>query len=111
MASLTIAQALELAVQQHRAGRLSEAKSLYRQILSYDPQQPDALHLLGVLTGEEGDRNTAEQLIHQAIQIRPKTAVYHQNLGKLLKEMSRPQEALEAYSHAAEFDPTSAEAF
>jgi protein O-GlcNAc transferase len=111
MASLTIAQALELAVQQHLAGRLSEAKSLYGQILSYEPRQPDALHLLGMIHGEEGERTAGERMIREAIQIRPNAAAYHQNLGKLLKEMGRLEESLASYSHAAKLDPNSGEAF
>ena len=45
--TLTIQQALDLAVQHHTAGRLSDAESIYQQILRSDPNQPIALHLLG----------------------------------------------------------------
>jgi predicted O-linked N-acetylglucosamine transferase (SPINDLY family) len=107
---LTLPQALELAVQHHRAGRRAEAKSLYQQILSQHVQQPDALHLLGILCGEERDIPTAERLIRQAIQVRPTATNYYQSLGKLLKESRRPQEALPAYLKAVEFAPNSPEA-
>jgi len=46
--TFTIAQALELALGHHQAGRLGEAESLYRQVLAVEPRHPDALHLLGV---------------------------------------------------------------
>ena len=47
--TLTIEQALDLAVQHHNAGRLPEAEYVYQQILHADPNQPVALHLLGVI--------------------------------------------------------------
>ena len=44
--SLTIQQAIDLAVQHHNAGRLPEAENIYQQILQTNPDQPVALHLL-----------------------------------------------------------------
>ncbi|MBI3709750.1 MAG: tetratricopeptide repeat protein, partial [Proteobacteria bacterium] len=39
----------------HRAGRLAEAAALYRQVLEGQPDNVDALNLLGVLTAQGGD--------------------------------------------------------
>ncbi len=36
------------AFKHHQAGELAAAARLYQQILSREPEQPDALHLLGV---------------------------------------------------------------
>ena len=47
--TLTIQQALDLALQHHTAGRLSQAENIYQQILQSHPDQPHALHLLGGL--------------------------------------------------------------
>ena len=52
--TLTIQQALELAVQHHTAGRLSQAENIYQQILQSDPNQPVALHLTGVIAHQAG---------------------------------------------------------
>ncbi len=41
--------ALRAAIQHHQAGRLGQAEALYRQVLQAQPQNPDALHLLGVI--------------------------------------------------------------
>ena len=46
---MTIAQAFQLGLQQHRAGRLAEAESYYRQILAAVPSHSDALHHLGII--------------------------------------------------------------
>ena len=51
---LTMLQALDVAVKHHAAGRLPEAESIYQQILQTDPNQPIALHLLGVIANQVG---------------------------------------------------------
>jgi Flp pilus assembly protein TadD/2-polyprenyl-3-methyl-5-hydroxy-6-metoxy-1,4-benzoquinol methylase len=46
---ITIEQALQRAVEAHKAGKLQEAESLYRDILQTQPNHPDANHNLGVM--------------------------------------------------------------
>ena len=52
MTPITIEQAIEIALAHHRAGRLAEAETLYRQVLSLVPGHAEVLHLLGVLAGQ-----------------------------------------------------------
>jgi hypothetical protein len=42
---------LTLAIKHHQAGSLPQAEKIYRQILEANPSHPDALHLLGAITG------------------------------------------------------------
>ena len=42
-------KALDLALQHHAAGRVSQAEHIYKQVLKIDPNQPAALHFLGVV--------------------------------------------------------------
>ena len=64
--TLTMQQALDLAIQHHTAGRLSQAESIYQQILQSNPEQPTALHLLGVIAHQRGENNKAVELITSA---------------------------------------------
>ncbi len=73
-------------VEHHQAGRLLAAESVYRQILTENPQDFDALHLLGVIMQETGQPESAVELIKQAIQIKPEFAPAHSNLGNALEE-------------------------
>ena len=86
---MTLEQTLQLALENHQAGRLPQAEQLYRQVLAADPRQPDALHLLGVLAQQSGKLDAAIQLIIRAIAIRP-DAVYHTNLGEALRRRKAP---------------------
>ncbi len=50
----TIPEALAVAIEHHRAGRLREAETIYRQILAADPNHLDAWHLLGLIACQVG---------------------------------------------------------
>ena len=81
--TLTIQQAIDLAVQHHNAGRLPEAENIYQQILQSEPNHPTALHLLGVIAHQVGKHETAVDLITKALAIKPEN----------LNVVDRPEEA------------------
>ena len=90
---LSLAQALALAVKQHQQGDLFQAEQLYRQILQVDPQQIDALHLLGLIAHQTGRPAEAVASIRRALQLRPDFADAHYNLGQVLQRLGKPAEA------------------
>ena len=77
--TLTIQQAIDLAVQHHNAVRLPEAENIYQQILQTNPDQPVALHLLGVIAHQVGKNDVAVDLITRALAIKPDYAEAHSN--------------------------------
>lgn len=99
---------MQLAIQQHQAGRFAEAEQIYRQVLAERPNYGDALHLLGTLCAQRGDFDTAVDLIGRAVTANPKVAVYQSNLGNALREMGKPKEAIAAYLEVLRLDPTAA---
>lgn len=106
----SIADAMAAAVAHHGADRLAEAEALYHAVLREHPDQPDALHLLGVLTHQRGDAARAEALIRRAIALNPNAPMFYNNLGKVLGERGDQAAALESYRHAIELAPDYAEA-
>ena len=110
MSSLTLQQALGLALEQHRAGRLAAAEEIYRQVLGQQPDHPDALHMLGVLAHQVGRHAAAVDLIRRAIALNPSVAEYHHNLGTALRRHGRPDDAAAACRRALEIRPDYAEA-
>jgi len=98
-------QMLALAVQKHNAGQLAEAEELYRQVLEAQPDQPDALHLLGVLSEQTGNSVLAEELISKALVLRPNFADALSNLGNVLRKLGRPADAVISYQKALELQP------
>ena len=101
----TISEALAIALSHHQAGRLQAAEEIYRRILQAEPDQPDALHFLGVLTAQLGRRQEAVDYILRAIAARPDAAPYHLNLGLAYQESGKLHEAVAAYRRALELQP------
>ena len=109
--TLSLQQALDLALQHHTAGRLSDAETIYQQILQTDPDQPIALHLLGVIAHQVGKNDKAVDLITKALAIIPDVADAHNNLGLAFQELGKLHDALTNYRKALAIRPDFAEAF
>ena len=105
---LTIQQTIDLAKQHHTAGCLSEAEGLYQQVLQADPNQPVALHLLGVIAHQAGKNDSAVDLITKALAIKPDYAEAHSNLGIALTELGKLDEAVASYHKALAIKPDDA---
>jgi predicted O-linked N-acetylglucosamine transferase (SPINDLY family) len=105
MAFLTPLQIFELARQHRQAGRLAEAEELYLRLLSLQPNNPDILHLLGLVAHQRGALDSAVQWIRRAIAVAPSVVSFHNNLGNALKDQGSLEEAVEAYRHAIRLGP------
>ena len=84
---------------------MPEAESLYRQILDMEPDNPYALHLLGVVHYQRGENPIAAELIRRAIQFKSDIADFHSNLGAILMPMGRIEEAADALQKALALNP------
>lgn len=91
-----IQQTFMAAFQAHQTGRLDAAEAGYVQVLQVQPNHADALHFLGVLNGQIGRFDQAEQLIRQAIAVRP-VPNFLENLGFALMNQGKGEEATEVY--------------
>jgi tetratricopeptide (TPR) repeat protein len=67
---------LRLALQSFAAGRIDEARDSCREILRAAPDQAGALHLLGVIAHNRGDRSEAFELLRRAAESPDTTALY-----------------------------------
>lgn len=75
---------------QHQRGLLHEAEFGYRSILADDPNNPDALHLLGVLSFQRGDASEAAELIGRAVSFNPRVAEYYVSLSEVYRGLGQP---------------------
>jgi Flp pilus assembly protein TadD len=97
---MTTQQAVKLAVEHHSALRFDEAELICRQILTKEPNQPDALHLLGVIALQSKRLDEAMELIQRALAIRPDAAEYHNSLGNVLVQKDLLDDAIVAFRRA-----------
>jgi len=97
------------ALQHHAAGRLGNAQALYRGILARDPDHADSLHLLGLLTSEQGNPAEGAAMIRRAVALAPGRAPYHNNLALSYRLLGRGEDAVREYRTALTLRPQSAE--
>jgi protein O-GlcNAc transferase len=96
---------LDDAVQLHLSGRLDEAESAYRRILSNQPDNPDALHLLGVIAYQRKRHEEAIDLITRAVALGNKVPEYRNNLGNAYLAQGLLDEAEACYRKALKLNP------
>jgi tetratricopeptide (TPR) repeat protein len=109
--NVTIQESLNLGLQHHQAGRLPAAEKLYRQILAQDPNQPDALHLLGIIAQAVGRHDLAVELLDKAIARDPNRAEFHGTLGLVRAEQRRFDESIAEYRKAIALKPELTQAY
>ncbi|WP_126226958.1 tetratricopeptide repeat protein [Burkholderia ambifaria] len=100
---------LRAALAHHEAGRLGEAKTLYDAILHAKPGQPDAMHFLGLLACQLKQYDAGLALMERSLAARP-DASYFNNLGNMLRECGRLDDAIAHYRRAVALRPDYPEA-
>jgi tetratricopeptide (TPR) repeat protein len=99
--SLMLKDSIEL----HRLGRLDEAEQGYREHLEGQPDDADALHLLGLLRHQRGASAEAEDLLNRAHALAPEIAGIELTLGTLRFQAGDFDAARSHYEKALELDP------
>lgn len=101
----TLSEALAIAMGHHRSGRLELAEEIYRRILAIEPNQPDALHLTGLVAHHRGRSAEAIDWMRRAIALDPGQADYHNNLADANRALGRLDDATAGFRRAVELRP------
>ena len=99
------ARTLDEAVAHHQSGDRERAESIYREIITRDPRQADALHLLGVAAHQSGHNEAAIGHITRAIAINPNASLYYSNLGAAYKAHGDLESAANCFREAVRISP------
>jgi protein O-GlcNAc transferase len=102
---IDLADSLRRGMAAHNAGHVAASEFWYRQVLTADPGQLDALLLLGVAGMQQGRLAEAERLIGRLIAINSRVALAYSTLGDCLRSLNRPGDALANYDRALSLDP------
>jgi predicted O-linked N-acetylglucosamine transferase (SPINDLY family) len=100
-----IDELLTAAVGAYTAQRFAEAQFICGQVLTFQPDNFDALSLLGISQLDAGDKDIAEATLKRALSIEPRSAEAHCNYGVALFELKRFEEARDAYEQAVKLKP------
>ncbi len=98
------------AIAMHQAGQLGQATLLYELILREKPDNPDALHLLGIAHHQQGNHARAAELISRAVALRPSMALFHANLAEVYRALGQLERAAGAARTALRLAPDYPEA-
>ena len=96
-----IVQAMEAV----RSGDDAGAEKIYRKVLRSDPENVDALRLLGVLKAKQDQYNDAEALFRRAIELAPDYWTAWINFGTALNEQQKFDKADQAFRRALQIKP------
>ncbi|MGI0490059.1 tetratricopeptide repeat protein [Pantanalinema rosaneae CENA516] len=101
----TIAELLATAIKLHQTGQLVAAEQLYRQVLHQQPDQPNALYLLGLVAQQTGQVTAAIAWYRRALTAQPNFPDAHINLGAALQQQGSLTAAIEHYHAALRLQP------
>jgi tetratricopeptide (TPR) repeat protein len=89
----------------HRRGDFSGALAAYQQALGADPGNVDALRLSALAHSALGHGQEAERAARQAVRLAPEFSRAWNDLGAVLQELDRAEDAVEAFARAARLRP------
>jgi predicted TPR repeat methyltransferase len=107
---VTVAEAIQTAIELHQRGQVEQAAVLYRAVLATVPEQVDALHFLGLAEHQCGRSVEALGLMGRAVEQAPAHPDLRNNRGNVLKALGRLDEAEADYRAALAVRPGDASA-
>lgn len=90
------------------AGRYDAAERMLGHILAVAPEQPETLHMMGLIAHRRGDGATAMRLMEQAVSRGSTRPVHWRNLSEVCRVNVRLDRALTAARRAIALDPAEA---
>src|SRR5437762_12215752 len=99
----------QTAMSAHRAGRISDAEALCRQILDHDAHFARAWELLGIISQQQGDWERAVEYIEHAIRLEPRWPGFYHDLGTVLSSIHQYRAAEQALRVALSMMPQNVE--
>ena len=105
--SATSDPSLSSAFELHQLGRVSEAIQAYRDLLSREPNNATALHLLGIALIQLARADEAIPPLQQAVTLAPDEAEYHAGLARAHHALGAHGQAVTSMQRAVELAPES----
>jgi tetratricopeptide (TPR) repeat protein len=90
-------------------GSFHEAEKQYRTILNKNPDNHKVLLAMTLAALQQNKLTEAIQCMQKAVKIAPEIALYHRNLGELLRRVGQWDAAIESHKIAINLEPHSAE--
>ncbi len=99
------AQLVNEALSFHQQGRIAEAEALYKSALNINPNDFDALHMLGIVHAQRGQFADAENCLRKALAVDKSVLPCWHNYGTILAKLKRFDESVASYQSALKLNP------
>ena len=83
----------------HNAGKIQEAKNLYKKILGENPDDSEVLNLIGICEYQNEDFESAQKYVTEALTIRPKH-YYYETLAQIYAQQNNIEQELKTLLEA-----------
>ncbi len=104
-ATISVRDAISLAMQRYESGDLVDAAHIYQAILEVYPEEVDALHFLGITEHQLGRSDLALSHLDRALALVSDSTVILNNRGNVLRSLGRLDEAEADYRRALDLCP------
>lgn len=94
-----------MALNEHEAGNLPAAASLYHKLLKNESGQIDVICLLGILYLQQENLDRASEYIQKTLLVNPVHLTAYNYLGTIQKQQGEYEKAIESYKRAIELNP------
>jgi predicted O-linked N-acetylglucosamine transferase (SPINDLY family) len=105
MPAVTVPQALQLALEHHQAGRLTDAETICHQILAVQPRESAVFHLLGIIAIQNGRFPEAVRVLQRSLELDGSNPSINAHFGTALAAQGRLDEAINSYRRSIALNP------
>ena len=92
-------------------GNIQKALTYLQKVLSYTPDDADALSMMGTAYGTAGNHKQAIEYFERAISIKPNVAMTYVNLGLAQQNYGLEEDAIINFNKAVQLDPRALDKF
>jgi predicted TPR repeat methyltransferase len=106
--TVTLDEAVAMAVEYHQAGHLDDAAMVYGEVLKHHPDRADVLNFMGILEHQRGDNERALALLRQAADATEHASGIWNNAANVLLHLDREDEAEQALRRSVAIEDNAA---
>ncbi|MGB1540336.1 MAG: tetratricopeptide repeat protein, partial [Rickettsiales bacterium] len=98
-------QRIQEALAHHQAGRLDEASAIYQDLLEANPDDFNALQLMGLIHAAKNQPDKASDCMERSLALNPNQPAVHNNLATLRFRQGNYSEAIAHFASAIQQKP------
>jgi tetratricopeptide (TPR) repeat protein len=108
---MIIDEEFQSAAEYYQNGNLYQAELICKRLFRRERDNPNVLHLLGMIYYQKKDHESAAEYIKKSIRVDPNEAFAYYNLANVLRDSQMFEEAITNYRKALQINPDISDAY